>query len=255
MLRKILASLGQLRTWLPSSHHVLLALLFFAGLEIAFAFQRWVLVFLFVLFVLITLGVLLVRREESDDFHFTQAILPIGAALGLTALALFLPVSPLLHLYFLLVGMLFYFLLMFGARHAYPTWNWGLTALALFVDVGAILGWHFHLARSLLVTLGLVWVVSWLLSWQAVRRIPGGRAEALLLAPAIAFLLTELAWVLQFTPLHFLIQAGVILIAYYSLFQVIARSFERRLTRGDVIEYTLVGSAAFVILLAFARWI
>lgn len=233
---------------------VLLSLLFFAGLEVAFAFQRYVIVFLVILFGLITIGVLMVRREESEDFHPTQAILPVLAAVGLTALALFLPVTPLLHLYFAIASLLLYCLLMFGARQAYPTWNWGLSALTLFVDVAAILGWHFHLARSLLATLILVWLTSWLLSWQAVRRIPGAAAEALLLALSMSFVLTELAWVLQFTPLHFLVQAGVVLVAYYLLFQVLSRSFERRLTRGDVIEYTVVGVLAFVILLVTAQW-
>lgn len=225
------------------------------GLEVAFAFQRWVIIFLLVLFGLITLGVWLLRREESEDFHPTQAILPVLAAVGLTTFALFLPVSPLLHLYFLVASLLLYFLLMFGAKQAYPTWNWGLSALVLFVDVAAVLGWHFHLARSLLLTLALTWAISWLISWQAVRRIPEGKREGLLLALAIAFGLAEVAWVLQFTPLHFLVQAGVVLVAYYILFHVLSRSFERRLTRADVIEYTLVGFTACMILLVTARWI
>lgn len=255
MKNNLRAILAGLRERLPSSHQVLLSLLFFAGLEVAFAFQQYVVIFLVVLFGLITVGVLFVRRDESEDFHPTQVILPVLAACGVAAFALFLPVSPVLHLYFAGAGLLLYLLLKFGAKQAYPNWNWGLSLLTLFVDVAAVLGWHFHLARSLLVTLLLTWLITWLLAWQAVRRIPGGKTEALVLALAVAFGLTEIAWVLQFTPLHFLVQAGVVLIAYYLMFQALARSFERRLTRADVIEYTLVGTLACAILLTTARWV
>ncbi|MEK7556574.1 MAG: hypothetical protein AAB538_01210, partial [Patescibacteria group bacterium] len=117
-----------LRRRLPASHYVLVVMLFFAGLEATFALQRFVAISLLTLFGLVTAGVLVLRKEESEDFHFTQAFLPILAAIGLTAFALFLPASPLLHLYFLAASIIFYFLLQFAARLAYPTWNWGVSA-------------------------------------------------------------------------------------------------------------------------------
>lgn len=244
-----------LRRHLPASHYVLLALLFFAGLEITFALQQFILPALTIMFGLMTVGVVLIRQEESADFHFTQAILPILAAVGLTTFALFLPASPLLHLYFAMAGLMLYFLLRFAARQAYPTWNWGLSAGTLFVDVAAVLGWHFHVALSLVAALFLVWLIIFLLAWQAMRRIPGGEGQALLLALATSFSLTELTWVLQFTPLHFFVQAGVVLIAYYMVFQVMSQSFTRALTRRDVLEYTVVAGVALTILLASAQWI
>lgn len=243
-----------MREQMPSSHHVLLSLFFFMGLELTFALQRFVILFLLVLFGLIAVGVLFVRKEENQDFHPTQAILPVLAAMGLTAFALFLPVTPLLHLYFLAATLALYFLLRFGARQAYPTWNWGLSSLTFFVTMAAVLGWHFHLAQSLLATLLLTWATAFFIGWQATRRIPGAQPEALLLALSLAFVLTEIVWVLQFTPLHFLVQAGVGLIAYYIMFQLLARSFEVRLTRAVMVEYTLMGVLALGILLLTARW-
>lgn len=249
------AILRSIRRHLPASHRVLVALLFFVGLEVTFALQRWVVVSLLTLFALMTAGVVFIRREESDDFHFTQAFLPIFAALGLTAFALFLPASPLLHLYFLAASITFYFLLQFAARKAYPTWNWGISAVVLFVDLAAILGWHFHLAQSLLLALGLAWLTAFLLAWQALIRIPGARQESLLLALCLGFVVTEVVWVLQFTPLHFFIQAGVALSVYYLVFQALARSFEKSLTRREVLEYAILGGTALSILLFSVQWV
>lgn len=232
-----------------------MALLFFFGLELIFALQRGVVLSLAALLGLMTIGVVFTAIEESDDFHFTQAILPILAAVGLTAFALFLPSSALLHLYFLAASLTFYFLLQFGARLAYPTWNWGLSALVLYVDTAAILGWHFHLAKSLFVMLLLAWLTIFLLAWQALRRIPNGEGEALLLSLAVSLAIAELIWTLQFTPLHFLIQAGVVLVFYYILFHILTTSFARALRRRDVLEYTTVGVAALIILLTSARWL
>ncbi len=245
------------RLWrrLPASHHVLVALLFFFGLELIFAFQRGVILSLAALLGLMTIGVVFTALEESADFHFTQAILPILAAVGLTAFALFLPSSALLHLYFLAAALTFYFLLQFGARLAYPTWNWGLSAVVLYVDMAAILGWHFHLAESLFAMLCLAWLTVFLLAWQALRRIPHGEGEALLLALAVSFAAAEFIWALQFTPLHFLIQAGVVLVFYYILFQVLTTSFERALKRRDVLEYAIVGTVALLVLLTTAQWL
>lgn len=245
------------RWWqrLPASHYVLVAFLFFFGLELTFALQRWVLLSLLILFGLLTVGVLFIRFEESDDFHFTQVILPILAALGLTAFALFLPSSELLHLYFLAASLTFYFLLRFAARRAYPTWNWGLSALVLYVDVAAILGWHFHLSKSLFVTLLLAWLTIFLLAWQALRRIPGGREESLLLSLSIGLAAVELLWALQFSPLHFLIQAGIILIFYYTTFQILTHNSNKSLSRRHVIEYMMVALAALLVLLLTAQWI
>lgn len=238
-----------IRTHLPEWHWVLLSALFFAGLEVTFALQRAIFISLLTLFVLMTLGVFLLRREESEDFHFTQAILPILAALGLTAFALFLPASPLLHLYFLAASITLYFLLQFAARKAYPTWNWAVSAIVLFVDLATVLGWHFHLAQSLVLTLILSWLITFLLSWQALRRIPGGRTESFLLALCVGFAVAEIIWVIQFVPAHFFIQAGIALTVYYVLFTSLSRSFERTVARRDVIEYTLIGAGALSILL------
>lgn len=244
-----------IRQHLPASHYVAVALFFFAGLEATFAIQRAVPISLLTLFGLMTVGVVVVRKEESEDFHFTQTFLPILAAVGLTAFALFLPAGPLLHLYFLVASIVFYFLLQFAARKAYPTWNWGISAVVLFVDLAAVLGWHFHMARSLILTLFLTWLITLVLAWQALHRVPRARGEAFLLALCIGFVVTEVVWVLQFTPLHFFIQTGVGLTMYYVLFQGLTRSFERPLAARDMVEYTLIAAVAFIILLLDAQWI
>lgn len=235
--------------------NLLLALILFAGLEVTFIFPSAVVLSLIVVFSLMTTGILFLRREESQDFHFTQGILPVLAAAGLTTFALFLPGSSLLHLYFLGASLLFYFLLEFGGKWAYPTWNWGITAAVLFVDVATVLGWHFHVAQSLIITLFLVWLITFLLAWQALHRVPGARREALLIACALAFALAQIAWALQYTPLHFFIQTGIIMTAYYVMFQMLSRSFENALTRRDVIEYAVVVSIALTLLLTYAQWI
>lgn len=235
--------------------NVLLALAFFAGLEVTFLLQQWISLSLSILFGLMTAGVLLIRREESADFHFTQGILPILSAAGLTTFALFLPTSPLLHLYFLAAGLIFYFLLQYGGKQAYPNWNWAITAATLFVDTAAVLGWHFHMAQSLVAALFLVWLIAFALAWQALRRVPKAEGEALLLALSIALVLAEIAWILQFTPLHFFIQAGVVVTAYYATFQLLTRSFEATLTRRVMVEFGVVAGSALTILLLFAQWL
>lgn len=252
MIFKVLTSLRQ---HFPTSHHVLLAMVLFVGLELTFLLQQWLVISLLILFGLVLVGVLLIRREESQNFHFTQGILPVLAAIGLTTFALFLPASPLLHLYFLAASLIFYFILQFGGKQAYPTWNWGITAATLFVDVTAVLGWHFHIGQSLFLTLFFVWLIIFLLAWQALRRLPGADGEILPLALCLAFALAEIAWVVQFTPLHFFIQAGLVTIIYYLIFQILVRSFTAALTRRDVVEYAVVGSMALGLLLATAQWL
>ena len=247
--------MGAIWTVLPSSHYVLLATLFFIGLELMFALQRWVWPVLAILFVVIASGVVLIKIEEHTRFHPTQAILPLLAAAGMTAFALFLPGTALIHLYLAVASVVFYILLKFAARTAYPTWNWVVSLLVLFLNLSVVLGWHFHLFITLVFSLALAWAATFLISWQALRRVRSGRGVVALMALVLSFVLTQILWVLQFTPLHFLIQASFTAVLYYVSFHLLSISFERSLTRRDVWEFLGVGAAALVVLLGTAQWV
>lgn len=240
---------------LPSSHYVLLALLFFAGLELIVVFHRWLWLTAVVLLALLAYGVYLVRVEERGRFHPTQAILPLLAATGLTGFTLFLPATGIRHLYFAIASLLFFWLLRHGARQAYPTWNWTISTLTLLLNTAVILGLRFHLYLPLLFTLIMLFVVSFLISAQALRRVANGALQTTLLSLSLALALTELAWTLQFLPVHFLVQAGTIVVTYYVFFHTVSLSLERKLARAHLVEYAVLGAATLAVLLVTARWI
>lgn len=236
------------------SHYLLLATVFFVGFELIFAFHQWAVLLAFVLLAVVAAGIILVRTEEQGKFHPMQTILPILATTGLTAFALFLPTVPIIHLYFLASAAILFFLLKHGARQAYPTWNWVISTLILFLNVAAVSGWRFHLYAPLLYALPLICAIVFLISLQALSRIIPSTAETTLLSAATGFVLTEVAWTLQFLPLHYLVQSGVIVALYYVCFHLISLSYERAITRKDVLEYSLVGLAALLLVLMTAQW-
>lgn len=239
----------------PSSHYVLLSVLFFIGLELVVVFHHWILLSSLILLGALIYGIILVRIEEGGDFHPTQAILPILTAAGLTGLAVFLPLTPTIHVYFAVSATLFYWLLRNGARYAYPTWNWVLSTIVLFLNVAVALGFRFNVYLPVIITLLAVFFVSWLVSYQALRRVTSSMLHTCLLALALSLVLTELTWVLQFLPVHFLIQAGVIVVVYYVVFHLLSLSLQHQLTRRHLFEYIGLGALAMTILLATARWI
>lgn len=241
---------------IPASHYALLALLFFAGLELMILFQRWIFPFVSVLFVLLAVGVLLVRIEEQGRFRTTQIILPLLAVAGFIGFAAFLPANGWLHAYFVLASLLLFWLLKHGAKVAYPTWNWTLATIVLFLDTATVLGLRFHLYDSmpLLAVLSLIFTVCFLIYYQGQRRVVKLRSDAALTALAVALVLTELAWVLQFLPLHYVVQAGVLVSLYYVFFHLISVSYERLVTRKDVVEYMVVGTCALLLILSTAQW-
>lgn len=241
---------------IPSSHYVLLALLFFTGLELMTAFQEQIIPFISILFLLLAVGITLVRIEEKDRFRTTQAMLPILAAGGLTGFTLFLPINNWLHGYFILASLLLFWLLKHATKMAYPTWNWTLATIVLFLDTATILGLRFHLYDTipLVVTLALVFLVSFLICFQAHRRVVPLITDTALIALAVSIALTEIAWAMQFLPLHYVVQAGVLVCFYYVSFHLISVSYERRLDRRDLVEFGIVGSAALALILSTARW-
>lgn len=240
---------------LPASHYVLLALFFFVGLELIFIIHHWIIILLAAILLLVACGIVLVRLEEGQQFDFTQIILLMVAAVGLTSFGLLLPTSPLLHLYFALAAIVFFILLNHASRLAYPTWNWAISTLIYFLNVATFLGWRFYLYSSIPIVLMLVFIVSWLISWQALRRATARVSDALLPALGIALVLTELAWVLQFMPLFYLVQAGILVVAYYVSFNLLTISQQRRLEGQDFAEYGTVAVLALFIILVTAQWI
>lgn len=236
------------------SHYVLLAVLFFVGLELIEAFHRWIIVMALGLILLLVYGVALLRIEEKGQFRFVQAVLPTMAATGLTGFGFFLPKVPLIHIYFVLAALLFYFLLRQGARMAYPTWNWMISTIVLFVNFSIVLGLRFHLFLPVTLTLFFVFIAALLVSWQAFYRIvPPGR-HTMLLSVSLALVLSEISWILFFLPLHYVVQAGILVTFYYVSFHLITMAFEKKLARRQVWEYVGLGLAAFVALLLTARW-
>ncbi len=239
----------------PLSHYLLLAALFFVGLELIVAFHQWLLAVTAILLAIVGYGIFLVRYEEGGRFRLVQIILPTLAAAGFTGLAFFLPRTQLLHAYFLVASFLFYGLLRHGARQAYPTWNWMISTLVLCVDIAVILGIRWHLYTSILATLFAVFIVVFLLSWQALFRLIGEARKTIVLSAALALVMVECAWALQFLPLFFLIQAGLVASFYYVFFYCVALSLQGLLTRRRLLEYGGLGVGATLILLLSARWL
>lgn len=241
------------RFW-PSSHYLLLALLFFAGLELISVFHHWIIALSLILLALITYGIFLIRYEERPGFHPLQSILPGLTAGGLIGFSLFLPTNNFLHLYDISAAFVLFWLLKHGARQAYPTWNWSLATLILFLNLAVILGLHFHLFLPLWFTLALTGLVIFLISLQGLYRV-AQLPTAVLLSLGLALALTQLAWVLQFLSIHFLIQSGVILVFFYVYFHLLELSLEQKIRRRDIIEYAALGIACLALTLLTARWI
>lgn len=243
-----------LRNIFPASHYLLLSLLYFAGLEITFALQRWLIPLISILFVLLAVGIMLVRIEERGQFRMLQAVLPFLAVAGLTGFGLFLPYNALLHLYFIGASLILFWLLRNGAKMAYPTWNWTLSTVVFFFDMAPILGLRFHLYIPIIIVLGGVFIVSFLISMQAIRRISPLLSDAILISLSISLVLTQVAWTLQFLPVHYVVQAAILVAFYYVFFHLISVSYERPLTRRDITEYASVVALALTVVLLNARW-
>lgn len=246
--------LGRLFELFPFSHYVLLSLLFFAGLELISVFHAWVWLVSGILLVLVGFGIVLIRIEERGYFHPTQIILPVLAAVGLTGFSFFLSSGPWLHLYFAASALMLFFLMKHGARQAYPTWNWVISVIVLALGLAIIFGWRFFLYIPVLLVLVPVMAVVWLVGIQSLQRVAPSLREAILLAGTIGFALTEVGWVLLFLPLHYLIQAGLLVALYYVFFHLVSISYERKLTRHDIMEYVTIGLVAFILVLTTARW-
>jgi hypothetical protein len=238
----------------PSSHYALVALLFFFGLELIYGFHRAIPVFVIGLFAVIVLGVVIVRAEEGQGFHPTQYILPIFAVAGLLGYSLFLTTNLWLHAFFVIAAVFLFLLLKHGARQAYPTWNWVLSHIVLFLTLAVIFGWRYHLYTPVLAVLALSLLSIFFISLQSLQRVAPLFLDAVLLALAISFVLTQITWLLLFLPLHFIVQAGIILILYYILFHLISQAYEKGFKRRDVVEYLLVGACALFLILITAQW-
>lgn len=239
---------------LPGYHYVLLALFFFGGLELIFFIHRFIPLLTGGLTMVVVAGVALLKAEEGVRFRIASFVLPALAVSGAVSFSLFLPVTALVHLFMALSALLFYFLLTWGAREAYPTWNWTLAIALFFLNAASVLGWRYYLYAPILALLFLIALVSALTLWQSWRRLSAPPGQAVAVAAAGALVLTEAAWVLQFLPLHYLIQAGVLTTFYYLIFNLTRISAERSLRRQDLFEYGMVGGLALFIVLVLARW-
>lgn len=239
---------------LPSYHYVLLALFFFGGLELVFLIHRFIPLLTLLLIMVVVAGVALLKAEEGGRWHVASFILPALAVSGAVSFALFLPVTALLHLFMALAALVLYFLLTWGAREAYPTWNWTMALVLFFLNAASTLAWRYYLYIPVVWLLLLIAGLSWVTLWQGWRRLNTPPGQAVAVAAAGALVLAEVAWTLQFLPLHFLIQAGVLTTIYYLIFSLTRVSFERALQRRDLFEYGMVGVVALSVVLLLARW-
>lgn len=238
----------------PSYHYVLLALLFFGGLELIFYIHRFIPLLTGLLTMVVVAGVVLLKAEEGQRFTATSLVLPALTVTGAVSFSLFLPVTALVHLFMAAMGLLFYCLLTWGARQAYPTWNWALAVIIFFLNAASVLGWRYYLYVPILFILSLSAVVAWLILWQSWQRLPTAPGQAVLLASGGALVLVELTWVLQFLPLHYLIQASILTIFYYLFFNLTRLYWRGQVRRVDLWEYGMVGVIALTIVLLLARW-
>lgn len=218
-------------------------------------FHQWLLAVTAILLATVVYGIGLVRYEEAGRWRTIQIILPALAAVGLTGLAFFLPRTELLHVYFAIASVLFYGVLRHGARRAYPTWNWTISLVVLFVNLAVVLGIRWHLYVSLTATLVALFIIAFLISWQALARATDSARYAVAMSFGLALVMTEIGWVLQFLPLFFLVQAGIVSTFYYVFFYCLSFSIQGTLTRQKMIEYSSLGLGALLVLLLSAHWL
>ncbi len=250
----VIRSFKLVKTLFPSSHYALLSLLFIVGLELIYALQRWVIFVSITVVAIVITGIILARLEEKRAFSLEYVILPIFAATGITGFASLLSTSPTLHIYIILAGLVLFFLLKHGTRQGYPVWNWIITLVIYFLNIAFIMGLRFHLYIPVLAVLAVVFAVTGLMNWQALRRVASD-TDIILPALAMAFVLAEIAWITQFLPSHYSVQTGILTTLYYVLFGLISTSFSRHLTRRDLFEYASISVAAFFIIVFSAKWV
>ncbi|MDA1168800.1 MAG: hypothetical protein O3A36_00490 [bacterium] len=238
----------------PSSHYVLLSLFLFIGLELLFVIHNWLFLLFFIFLAILIIGIFLIRSEEGKQFHPTQTILPTLAALGFAALAIYLPLTAYLHIYFLLCVILFFYILKHGAKQAYPTWNMVISLAVLFAVIAPAIGWRFTLYTPVWTTLALIFPLISLVAFQTLLRYTKTPGEAGIIALSLGFTLAQVVWILQFLPLHFIVQAGLIVALYHIATQLVILVIERNISRRSIIEYSLVGIGAIVILATTAYW-
>lgn len=238
-----------------SSHYVLLATVLVAGLELIFLIHHWLPVLVSIFLGILAAGIALLRWEEKHHFTLSQIILPAVTAASLSGFALFIPLTPLLHLYFVLAGLIFFFVLRYGARVPYPTWNWALTTLIFFLSTASLLGWRFYGYAPFLLILLLLFLTYWLLSWQAFLYSATSTATAWLLAAGHSLALVQLAWVVHFLPLSWLALSSIITSVYYTSFHLLSISVERPLRRQELWEYGTVSALAVLIISLTSGWL
>lgn len=238
----------------PSSHYALVSLLFVFGLEVIYGFHHWILLLVSILFAAVAIGIIIIRSEEGPHFHPTQIILPILAVAGLLGYSLFLTANIWLHLFFILAGFFLFFLLKHGARSAYPTWNWILSHVVLFLNLAVIFGWRYHLYIPILAVLTAGLFIIFFISLQSLQRLSPSLLDASLLSLAISFVLTQVTWLLLFLPLHFIVQAGIIVVLYYTIFHIVSNLYEHGWQRRSIIEYMAIGGGGLLLVLFTAQW-
>ncbi len=241
-------------TLFPSSHYALLSLFLFIGLELLFVVHRWLFLLFFIFLAILIIGIILIRSEEGKQFHPTQTILPALAAFGFAALVIYLPITPILHAYFLVCAILFFFILKHGAKQAYPTWNMVISLAVLFAVIVPAIGWRFTLYAPVWFTLAVLFPIIASVAFQSLLRYTKTTGEAGIIALSIGFVLTQLVWLLQFLPLHFIVQAGLIVTIYHTIMQITIAVIEDRLDRRTIIEYGLVGVVGIILLASTAHW-
>lgn len=236
------------------SRYALLALLFAVGLELIFLLQRWVYVVSGAVVAVVAAGVVLLRLEEGGRFRLQHVVLPLLATAGMGGFAFLLPTTPTLHVYIGAAGVFFFLLLKYGARPAYPLWNWLMSLIVYLLTVSFVLGLRFHLDVPVVPVLMAVAGVTMLTAFQAMARVTSRPLDSLVPVLGITLALTEVAWVMQFLPVHYLVQASVIGALYYVMFSLMSVSYLAGVSRRDIIEYAGIGAVAIVMILMSARW-
>lgn len=243
-----------IRALFPSSHYAILSLFFFIGLEFWLWIHQWPVILFIIIVTLLIIGIIFIRSEEGDVFHLTQIILPTLAVFGFVAFAIFLPQNIFLHLYFLSTAILFYLILKYGAKQAWPTWNYAISLIVLFTCVSVIIGWRFYLYSPPWIMIALIFPTVSLIAYQLLFRYVEKFQEAMLLSLTIGFILSEIAWILQFLPLQFIVQTGIIVCLYYVIMQIIVAMYEHRLSKRLLLELIISGTIGIVLLGSTARW-
>lgn len=233
---------------------LLLTLLFFVFLEILTIRLPFYWGYFSLFAVLLTIGTLLVQREDIRIRGIYVAILPLAFIGSVFLFNLFVTQGASQQTFITLATIGFFFLVARGIEWAFPTWNWFFTSLTFFLFTAGAYGLRFHLRISLAIVLLMVGGITFLLSLHVLGRALISKSGVFFWSILLTLLMSEFLGVFSFLPLSYLVVSGVLFVIFYVAIHLLQSHIYATLTSKIAAEYLIFGVVAISIILGTARW-